>query len=61
MPVENKTSSLVGYQTIQDRNSPSDWRVEHLDIKSGDVLIAIFSGISAEERAQEYAEFKNRQ
>ena len=61
MTVENKTSSLVGYETIQDSKSPSDWRVEHIDIKSGDVLITIFSGPSAEERAQEYADFKNRQ
>lgn len=49
------------HEAIPDKLTPSDWRVEQIDIESGIVFVAIFSGPSAEERATEYANFKNSQ
>lgn len=46
---------------MQDAQFQDDWRVEHINIESGDVFIAIFSGPLAEDRAREYARFKNGQ
>ena len=39
----------------------SNFRVEAVDIKTGDVFVTIFSGPLAKERAEEYAKFKNVQ
>jgi hypothetical protein len=50
----------VEYEVLQDKLNPSDWRVEHIDTKSGDCFVTIFSGPLARERALEYARFKNR-
>jgi hypothetical protein len=52
------TPELV-YEPRQDTMHPEEWRVECIDAKSGDVFVAIFSGPVAEERAREYAAFKN--
>ena len=49
------------YEAFQDRESPNDWRVEYIDAKSGDCFVTIFSGPLAQERAVEYARFKNSQ
>jgi hypothetical protein len=48
------------YNAIQDKENPSDWRVEAIDIKAGDVYVAVFCGPLAEQRAMEYASFKNK-
>jgi hypothetical protein len=54
------TKPGLRYEAVQDKLHPEDWRAEYVDIKTGDVMVAIFSGPLAEERAREYAEFKNR-
>ncbi len=54
-----QTASSLKFEALQDKENPMDWRVESLDMKSGDVYIAIFSGPLAETRAIEYAQFKN--
>lgn len=51
----------VQFESFQDKNSASDWRVERIDAKSGDVSVVIFSGQDAKEMAEEYACFKNGQ
>lgn len=53
------TQATLSYEVLRDKTSPNDWRVESIDIKAGDVFVAIFSGPLAEQRAIEYAEFKN--
>jgi hypothetical protein len=42
------------YECFEDRVTPGDWRVEGLDIKTGDVEIVIFAGVRAAERARQY-------
>ena len=56
--VTHETS--IRYEAFQDRDEASNWRVEGIDSKAGDVFIAIFAGPIAEERAAEYADFKNK-
>jgi hypothetical protein len=51
--------TAVRYEALQDRDNRSDWRVEGIDSQAGDVYIAIFAGPLAEQRASEYADFKN--
>jgi hypothetical protein len=58
--MQTATATIPKYEVLQDRESPSDWRVEATDIKAGDVFIAIFSGPDSEARAAEYAKFKNQ-
>lgn len=36
-----------------------EWRVERIDMKTGDCFVTLFSGQDAEARAHEYAAFKN--
>jgi len=48
----------ITHEVVQDRVAPADWRVEAIDSKSGDVFVTIFCGPLAEERAREYAKFK---
>lgn len=60
MQVQTSNSSLK-FESLRDKESPSEWRVEALDIKAGDVYVAIFCGPEAQERAEEYARFKNAQ
>ena len=46
-------------EVIEDRVAPWHWRVEAIDHEGdGEVRVAIFSGPEAQERAQEYAEWK---
>jgi len=43
----------------EDKRNPGDWRVEAVDFEDeGKVYVAIFSGPNAQERAEEYAEWK---
>lgn len=59
MQVQTALVPTLKHETFQDIETPSDWRVESIDIKSGDVYIAIFAGPLAKERALEYAKIKN--
>lgn len=48
------------YETVQDRLSRDDWRVEAVDCEDeGKVYVAIFTGPQAKERAEEYASWKS--
>jgi hypothetical protein len=60
MQVQLATKIALQFEAFQDKENPADWRVEAIDIKAGDVYTAIFVGPLAEQRATEYAEFKNR-
>ena len=60
MHTQTAVSPALKYEAVQDKRNPSEWRVEAIDIKSGDVFVTVFSGPSAQDRANEYAAFKNR-
>lgn len=48
------------HEILRDRNSAYDWRVESVnDAGDGECYVAIFTGSQAEERAREYADWKN--
>lgn len=47
------------YIAFEDRQAPGDWRVEAISEPTGDCYIAIFCGLDAEFRANEYAAIKN--
>lgn len=50
------------YEVIEDREVRGSWRVEAIDYENEGVgYIAIFAGPSAQERADEYALWKNRE
>jgi hypothetical protein len=51
--------SALKFQPIQDRLSPFNWRVEAINSRGSDVFVAIFYGPNAQQRAEEYAKFKN--
>lgn len=48
------------YEVLQDNGFPAanEWRVEAIDRESGDCFVTIFSGPDSEERAKEYAAWK---
>jgi hypothetical protein len=46
------------YETVESREFPDHWHVEAID-DEGRVFVAVFSGPDAEERAREYADWKN--
>ena len=47
---------------LEDRQNRGDWRVEAIDFENeGEVYVAIFSGPSARERAEEYAALESGQ
>ena len=53
---------MLKYEVAEDKLYPGDWRAEATDHESeGECYIVIFAGLKAEERAREYAEFKNSQ
>ena len=58
--MQAQTAVSLHYEAIRDKFRPSEWRVEVINSRTGDVLVAIFSGSLARERANEYADFKNR-
>lgn len=48
------------FEAVPDRVTPGEWRVEAINYASeGEVYVAIFAGPLAEERAKEYARWKN--
>lgn len=48
------------HEVIQDREIQGVWRVEAINAEGdGEAYVTIFSGPDAQERAYEYAEFKN--
>ena len=57
--MQTETAVAVRFETVRDKIHPSDWRVEAMNTRTGDVFVAIFCGPSAKERAEEYATFKN--
>jgi hypothetical protein len=58
--MQAKTAIALRYEVIQDKMASGFWRVEAIDTTCGDVFVAIFSGPLAEDRAKEYAAFKNK-
>ncbi len=57
--MQAQTAASLQYEVFPDRDNPTDWRVEAIDSKAGDVYIAIFAGPLARERATEYAKLKS--
>ena len=52
--------NFLRYETIEDKMSPGDYRVEAIDRQGdGEVYIAIFVGPDAKQRAEEYADWKS--
>jgi hypothetical protein len=49
------------YEIMKSSLTPDEWRVEAIDTTTGDCYVALFSGPRAQQRAEEYAGFKNRQ
>jgi hypothetical protein len=48
------------YKLIKDENNPTDWRAEAIDdAGEGECYVVTFTGPRAEERAREYAQWKN--
>jgi len=48
------------YTLVKDRTTMDTWRVEAInEHRDGEVYVAIFSGPDAEQRAHEYADWKN--
>jgi hypothetical protein len=51
----------MDYEIAEDRKYKGTWRVEAINYASdGEVRVAVFSGPDAEERAREYAQWKNQ-
>jgi hypothetical protein len=48
----------MNYEVAESKNYSDEWRVEAVD-NEGRVFVAIFSGPTARERANEYAVLKN--
>ena len=57
--MQAETAVSLHYEAVRDRVRPSEWRVEAINSKTGDVFVAIFCGPLSRERATEYADFKN--
>lgn len=56
------TATRVAYEVVASENVVDEFRVEGIDYeKEGVVYVALFSGPEAEQRAREYARFKNSQ
>jgi hypothetical protein len=48
------------HEVVKDRTMVDTWRVEAINEQGdGEVFVTIFSGPDAEDRAHEYAEWKN--
>ena len=48
------------YEVVKDENYPTEWRTEAIDdAGEGECYVVIFTGPRAEERAREYARWKN--
>jgi hypothetical protein len=49
------------YEVLQDPDNPAEWRAEAIDeAGDGQCYVVVFSGPQAEERAREYAQWKNK-
>lgn len=44
---------------FEDKEVPGQWRVESLNMKTGESEITIFCGVTPEQRAIEYAKWRN--
>jgi hypothetical protein len=49
------------YEVSPDKDFPSEWRVEAIDAKTGDIFVTVFGSADAEGRAKEYAAWKQSQ
>ena len=50
------------YEVVEHKKFPGEWAVEAINyVGDGEVYDALFSGPKAEERAREYAAYKNLQ
>ena len=49
------------YEVFPDKDSPSEWRVEAIDAKTGDIFVTVFGSADADVRAKEYAAWKQLQ
>lgn len=48
------------WETVEHKNYPGEWVTEAIDYASeGEIYCALFSGPRAEERAKQYAAWKN--
>jgi hypothetical protein len=48
------------HECFQDKNVPGQWRVEAFDLENeGECYVTIFPGSKGQERAHEYAAWKN--
>jgi hypothetical protein len=59
MQTKTALAPTVQFEAFQDTDDLSNWRVEGIDSKAGDVYIAVFAGPLAKQRATEYSVFKN--
>jgi len=56
------TTQAIAFEVKESRECLDDWIVGAVDYASeGEMYIAVFSGFAAEERALEYAAWKNSQ
>lgn len=54
-----KEEAPMDWEVIEDRQHPGDWRVEAINHDGdGETYVTIFSGPSAQTRAEEYAAWK---
>ena len=60
-PMTTDPRPKIQFMVIPDPNYPGSWRVEGTDPVAADVCLATFLGPFAEERANEYARWKNGQ
>ena len=51
--------SELKYHAFQSTNHIGEWRVEAFEYPEGLCYVAIFTGPNAEDRAEEYAAWKN--
>lgn len=51
--------NIESFEAFKDKTGGQDWRVEAVDVDSGDCFVAIFCGSQAEARAKMYADWMN--
>lgn len=52
---------VITYEMNQDKDSPTKWRVEAVNSKTGDIFVTVFGCADAEIRAREYVAWKSSQ
>jgi hypothetical protein len=56
----SKAQDTLSFEAIESQGAVDEWRVEAINhAGDGEVYVALFSGPMAQERALEYAEWKN--